>query len=215
MPPPDNAVDRGWSLRFLRNALLWLAPVWLVWTLLTPSYNRFLLGATENLLHLFESPNVTDLERHPSSRHEAYIARRDFPPKRSLVRQLRVTDLHFHFVLLGALFLAVPGIPARRRLENFGLACLATIFFDLLLFAVWVKSVYATQLGDWSLAHYGPAARNLYGLGKHLLDLPFKLALPLLLWAGFYLELLLREPPPLLSPSSGEGRKVKTRRHHR
>ncbi len=200
MPPPpqDNPADRRWTQRFLRNALLWLAPVWLVWTLLTPAYNRFLLGATENLLHLFESPDVTDLERHPSSRHEAYIARRDFPPKRSLVRQLRVTDLHFHFVLLGALFLAVPGIPARRRLENLGLACLATVFFDLLLFAVWVKSVYAIQLGDWSLAHYGPAARNFYGLAKHLLDLPFKLALPLLLWAGFYLEMLLG---PLPSPS--------------
>ena len=37
-----------------------------------------------------------------------------------------------------------------------------------------MKFVYATQLGAWSLAHYGAFARNFWGLGKHLLDLPFK-----------------------------------------
>ncbi|HYG64749.1 MAG TPA: hypothetical protein VEL74_19370, partial [Thermoanaerobaculia bacterium] len=76
----------------------------------------------------------------------------------------------------------------RRRLESLGWASLATVFFDLFLILFQVKAVYATQLGDWSANHYGPVARNLYGLGRHLLDLPFKLGLPLLLWAGFYLD---------------------------
>ena len=34
--------------------------------------------------------------------------------------------------------------------------------------------------------HYGAIRRNFWGLGKHLLDLPMKLALPLALWVGFY-----------------------------
>ena len=44
------------------------------------------------------------------------------------------------------------------------------------------------KLGAWSNEHYGPVAQNLWGFGKHLLDLPFKLALPFILWAGFYFQ---------------------------
>jgi hypothetical protein len=185
---------RRWATLFIRNALLWLLPVWLVWSLATPVYNRFLLGSAENLVHLTESPDVTDLHRRDD--HTAYIARRDFPPSRSLVHALRVTDVHFHLVLLGALFLAVPGVPWRRRLGNLGWAALATVFFDILLLFFHVKATYATQLGAWSLANYGPFARNAYGLGQHLLDLPFKFALPILLWSGFYLHRLLQEVRP-------------------
>jgi hypothetical protein len=181
---------RNWATRLIRNVLLALIPVWLVWTLLTPIYNRVLLVSARNLLHLTESPNVTDLPRRDD--HFAYVQRLDFPPAKSLVHSFRVTDLHFHFVLLGALFLAVPGIAWRERMGNFGVACLITVFFDLFLLFFYVKFVYATQLGDWSLTHYGPFARNFWGLGKHLLDLPFKLSLPLVLWAAFYLRRLLR-----------------------
>jgi hypothetical protein len=188
-------VRANWAAVLIRNVLLALIPVWLVWTLLTPVYNRFLLVSARNLLHITESPNVTDLPRRDT--HFAYVQRLDFPPMKSLVHSFRVTDLHFHFVLLGALFLAVPGIRWRERLANFGWACLITVFFDIFLLFFYVKFVYATQLGDWSLAHYGPFARNFWGLGKHLLDLPFKLSLPLLLWAGFYFE-------PLMGAVRGE-----------
>ena len=174
----------NWATVLIRNVLLALIPVWLVWTLLTPVYNRFLLVSARNLLRITESPNVTDLPRRDT--HFAYVQRLDFPPTKSLVHSFRVTDLHFHLVLLGALFLAVPGIRWQERLANLGWACLITVFFDIFLLFFYVKFVYATQLGDWSLAHYGSFARNFWGLGKHLLDLPFKLSLPLLLWAGFY-----------------------------
>jgi hypothetical protein len=182
---------RNWAGRLIRNILLWIVPAGLVWLALTPLYNRFLTRAGENLLLLSESPNVTDLlSQNP---HTAHIRRRDFPPSRSLVGTVRVTDLHFHLVLLAALFLAVPDVPWRERLANLGWAVLISIFFHLLLLFFWVKFVYATQLGSWSMAHYGPFARNLFGLGKHLLDLPFKLSLPLLLWAFFYIRRMLDE----------------------
>lgn len=183
---------RAWTPRFARNVLLLLVPVWALWALATPAYNRFLLAAGANLLHLTERPAVTLF--HFNDAHDASVERRDFPPGRALVGPgLRVTDLHFHLVLLGALFLAVPDLPWRRRLENLGWAALATVFFDIALVFLYVKFLYATQLGSWSLAHYGPFSRNFYGLAKHLLDLPGKLALPLALWAGFYLRLLGRE----------------------
>lgn len=180
-----------WAGRLVRNALLWVIPVWAVWALLTPAYNRFLVTATENLLQITESPNVSDLRL--TGKHDAIVLRRDLPTARSLAHTFRLTDLHFHLVLLGALFLAVPGIPWAKRMENLGWAVLVTVFFDLLLCFFVVKAAYATKLGAWSLAHYGPFARNAYGLGKHLLDLPFKLGLPLLLWAGFYLGRMMEE----------------------
>lgn len=193
---PPGRDRRSWAGRLIRNILLWIVPVWLVWTVVTPAYNRFLKTAAENLLLLSESPNVSHLLMQ--DRHTTHIQRRDFPPSRSLVGSVRVTDLHFHLVLLAALFLAVPDVPWRERLANLAWAALIAVFFHLLLLFFWVKFVYATQLGAWSLAHYGPVSRNLFGLGKHLLDLPFKLSLPLVLWAAFYigrmLEGLGREP---------------------
>ena len=180
----DKKPQRNWALLLVRNALLWVVPVVLLWTLMTPVYNRFLLGSAQNLVHLTEYPSVTDLMRKDN--HFAYISRRDFPPAKSLVHSFRVTDVHFHLIMLGVLFLAVPGIPWRRRLENLGWAFLITIFFDIFLIFFYVKGVYAARLGAWSLAHYGPFARNFYGLGEHLLDLPFKFSLPFVLWAAFY-----------------------------
>lgn len=173
--------------RFARNVLLWLLPAALVWVLITGFYNRFLTIATGNLLHLVESPNVTELHPVPGKdRHYIAISRKDIPAGRNALYTVRVTDIHYHLVLMAALFLAVPGVPLSQRLANLGLACLIALFFHLLLLSFWVQFAYATQLGSWSAEHYGSLAQNVYGLGKHLLDLPFKLALPLVLWVAFY-----------------------------
>jgi hypothetical protein len=193
MAHTPSAAPRDWAALLVRNTLLWMAPVAVLWLLATPVYNRMLLGSAAGLLHLCERPVVTDLLAKGDD--DAYIVRRDFPPARSLVYPFRVTDLHFHLLLLGALFLGVPGRPWRERLGNLAIAALATVIYDVLLVVFVVKFVYATQLGAWSLAHYGAFARNFYGLGKHLLDLPFKLALPLLLWCAFYLPQLRQAAP--------------------
>jgi hypothetical protein len=190
-PASRPPVRRSWAGRLIRNILLWIVPVWLVWMAITPVYNRFLATAAENLLLLTESPNVSDLLVQGA--HMAHVQRRDFPPSRSLVGSIRVTDLHFHLVLLAALFMAVPGVPWRERLSNLSWALLISAFFHLLLLFFWVKFVYATQLGSWSVANYGPFARNLFGMSKHLLDLPFKLSLPLVLWAFFYIRRMFDE----------------------
>ena len=106
---------------------------------------------------------------------------------------MRVTDIHFPLVLLIALFLAPPDVPAAERFANLGYALLITLFFEVIDLFFWVKFAYATQLGQWSAAHYGPFARNFWGLGKHILDLPVKLALPFALWAALYLRHLTGE----------------------
>lgn len=186
--------SRGdWALRHARNVLLWLVPLWALWALLTPFYNRFVTVSAQNLLRLAERPAVTRLTRVDA--HYVLPSRSDFPPGQANVNyRIRVTDIHYHLILLGALFLAVPGVPWRERLANLGVACLAAVFFHIVDLFLWVKFIYATQLGAWSSRNYGPFAQNFWGLAKHLFDLPFKLALPLGLWLAFYFrELLPRE----------------------
>ncbi|HTG35456.1 MAG TPA: hypothetical protein VLB76_21245 [Thermoanaerobaculia bacterium] len=180
----EKNAQRSWVFLLVRNALLAVVPVALLWILLTPLYNRVLLESAQKLVRLTEYPSVTDLLRKDT--HFAYIGRRDFPPARALVHSFRVTDVHFHLIMVGVLFLAIPRVSWRKRLENLGWAALITIFFDIFLIVFYVKATYAVQLGAWSLAHYGAFARNFYGLAKHLLDLPFKLSLPFLLWIVFY-----------------------------
>lgn len=174
--------------RFLRRLLLWLLPVVAVWVFVTPFYNVFLVTAGENLSHLAESPNVTELSRRDV--HRVVVERKDHPRAITGPLGFRVTDLHFPLVLLGALFLAVD-VPWRQRLENLGWAILISIFFHIALVFLWVKFLYATQMGSLSMELYGPLAREFWGMAKHLADLPVKLALPLALWAAFYLRRLL------------------------
>lgn len=187
--PVSAEARRGWIRSLIVRTLLWLLPVAAVWILLTPSYNLFLRVGGENLARLVESPDVTRLD--PRDEHYVMISRLDFPAARETVAQLRLTDVHFPVVLLTALFLAVPGVPWKQRLSNLGVALLFLAVFHLVLILFRIQFTYATQLGEWSLERYGAFARNFWGLGKHVLDLPVKLALPFLLWAGFYLEKLL------------------------
>lgn len=187
--PAASGGRREWTGKLVRRTLAWLVPVALLWLLLTPSYNRFLETAGENLARLVESPDITRLD--PKDEHYVVVSRLDFPPAREVVAQIRLTDVHFPVILMSALFLAVPGVPWKERLSNLGFALLLMAVFHVVLVLFHVNFIYTTQLGDWSLENHGPLARNFWGLGKHLLDLPVKLALPFLLWASFYLDKLI------------------------
>lgn len=154
--------------------------------LFTPFYNRFLALSGERLTRAGEFPAVTRL--YIQETHQVLVTRSDLSGKQGFVYRFRITDLHFTLALTVALFLAVPGITRRRRFENLGWALLLSVVFHILVVFFFVKFVYSTQLGAWSNEHYGPIAQNLWGFGKHLLDLPLKLALPFILWTGFYFE---------------------------
>ena len=183
---------RSWSTRFALGVILWLIPVAILWMLATPFYNKFLTASAENLVRLTESPRVTRLLEHDE--HHLVITRIDVPSAKGWLESVRTTDVHFPLILLGALFLAVPEVPWRKRLENLGWATLISIFFHIVSLLFWVKFIYATQLGAWSAEHTNVWQINFWGLGKHLLDLPFKFGMPLLLWAAFYLRELLGAP---------------------
>lgn len=179
-----DASSSSWSGRLVRNLLLWILPAVVLWVLVTPFYNRFLSVAGERLARAGEFPAVTRL--YVQETHYLLVTRSDMSGKQGFVYKFRVTDLHFTLILTVALFLAVPAVERRRRAENLGWALLLSVLFHLLVLFFVVKFVYSTQLGAWSNEHYGPVAQNLWGFGKHMLDLPFKLALPFILWVAFY-----------------------------
>jgi hypothetical protein len=185
-PTSNRPASGSWAGRLVRNLLLWLLPAVAVWVIFTPFYNRFLALAGERLSRAGEFPAVTRL--YVQDTHQVLVTRSDLSGKDGFVYRFRITDLHFNLILTVALFLAVPGIERRRRVENLGWALLVSVVFHILIVFFLVKFVYSTQLGAWSNEHYGPVAQNLWGFGKHLLDLPFKLALPFILWAGFYFQ---------------------------
>ncbi len=189
--PAEAPLDRrDFAWRFGRNVFLWLLPVALAWVLLTPFYNQFLTRATENLVRLTEGPSVTRLA--VAQKHYFLITRSDHVSRDGRhLYSVRVTDTHFPLIMLGAFFLAVPGTRWRRRLESLGWAVLISAFFHIVSLFFWVKFVYATQLGAWSVEHYSTWGQNFWGLSKHLLDLPFKFALPFILWSAFYVRRLL------------------------
>jgi len=161
-----------------------MLPAVVFWILITPFYNRFLSLAGEKLTRGTEFPAVTRLDLQDA--HFLFVTRSDVSGKDGFVYKFRLTDVHFNLILTVALFLAIPAVDSRRRAENLGWALLISVLFHLLVLFFVVKFVYSTQLGSWSDAHYGAFAQNFWGFGKHLLDLPFKLALPFILWVGFY-----------------------------
>lgn len=195
-PAPKTASSpaASWPLRFTKGLLIWIVPIAVVWILITPVYNRFLTTAAENLVQLTESPNATRLQ--VAETHFFLITRNDAPMPRGYLARVRVTDTHFTLIMLAAFFLAVPGVPLRKRLEPLGWSVLISIFFHILSLFLWVKFMYATQLGEWSNAHYGSFAQNFWGISKHLADLPFKFGLPVLLWAFFFLGEILPKKSP-------------------
>ncbi len=172
----------------MRNLLLTAPAAMLLWLLISPFLSLFLSRAAERLTRLGEHPATTRIEL--SKGEDALLTRGDTRAHGKLPYGIRVTDIHFPLVLLIAIFLATPHVSARERFANLGYALLITLCFEVIDLFFWVKFAYATQLGDWSLSHYGPVARNFWGLGKHVLDLPVKLALPFVLWASFYLPQL-------------------------
>jgi hypothetical protein len=178
-------VERAAFARLLaRNALLWIVPVAIFWLVLTPLYNRYLVAAGESLLHLGESPDATRL--YLRDQGVLRITRLDIGGGQSVLHETALSDFHFDWILLATLFLATPGVPMRRRLRALGWPALALLVFHLLLLVFYVESTYANGLGDWSARHYGALARNFWGLGKHILNLPFKFALPFGLWAAVF-----------------------------
>jgi hypothetical protein len=170
----------GFGLRLL----VAFVPVLLFWLLASPLYNRFLTPLVEGAVRLFESPDRTSLFLRDDTL--MMITRNDYGGGQGYLSEVRLADLHFNWLLWAALCLASAGATWRERWRRLAIGSLALLCFHVVLGALFVGFVAATQKGDWSAAHFGPVARNFLGLAKHLADLPLKLAMPLVLWVALF-----------------------------
>jgi hypothetical protein len=162
------------ALRGLAGFLLALA----FWFGFSRPYERTVAGAAQAASNLFESPDVTRL--HPG-KGEILLDRRDFPPG-SARPGLPAPDIHFNFVLLVALFAIDPRPLSGAHVARFVAAGAALWLVHVIAVVFQVHSVYATSLGAWSEANYGPVARNFWAAGWHFYLIAGRFAAPFALW---------------------------------
>ena len=165
------------ALRLLIGFLLAFA----FFLLFASTYEQVLAPAAEFLIRLGESPAVTRLE---APGREFLVKRADFPPG-APYPGLPSRDLHFNFVLLGALF-ALPPRPWRQKnVTRFLLAALCLFVVHVVFLVFQVESVYANNFREWSAAHYNAFERNFWGAGFHFYQIAGRFAAPFAIWWFF------------------------------
>jgi len=150
------------------------------WFAFSAPYEKTVAATAGFLLRLFEQPAVTSLEA-PGG--EFRVERSDFPPA-SPRPGLPADDLHFNFVLLVTLFALAPHPLRPRPFGRFWLAAAGLWAIHVVALVFQVEALYATRLGPWSEARYGPVARNFWAGGFHFYQIAGRFAAPFALWVA-------------------------------
>jgi glycerol uptake facilitator-like aquaporin len=169
--------------RTVLRALAGFAAGLAVYVLITPLYDTFLAAVTEKTLHIWESPNVTRLQRAPDG--NVTVDRTDFDRRSTQRPGIPLRDLTFNFVLLTALFAATRRPFSDRNMGGFLLACLLLVLTHLLGAVTEVMSIYATKLGMWSQVNFSTFERQFWGVASHFYRLVFMYAVAFALWWVF------------------------------
>ena len=175
-PRPRLRLDGVSAARLAAGFLLGLA----FWFAFSAPYERAVAAAAQAVTRLLERPATTTLAAGDG---EFRVDRADFPPD-SPRPGLPAADLHFDFVLLAALFALTPRPLRGENLARFGVATAILFAVHVAALCAQIQSLYATSLGPWSEAHYGPVARNLWAGGFHFWQIAGRFAVPFVLWWG-------------------------------
>ncbi|MFI5181205.1 MAG: hypothetical protein ACHQPI_07430 [Thermoanaerobaculia bacterium] len=155
---------------FLAGLALWVAAF--------PAYGRLLAEAAEPVLRFLERPHETRLY---AEERRLVIDRADFA-SRSDRPSLPVDDLTFNVIL----FLTLSATRRRLFRDRGLLSLLAALgilgLTHVVAVVVAVKAFYATQLGEWSAAYYGPLSRNFWAGAGHFYRLAGCWAIAFVLW---------------------------------
>ena len=173
---PRRPLDRRAALRMALGFAAGLG----FWLLFAALYEKAVAGAAGAAIRLFEHPAVTTLSAVGG---EIRVDRSDFPPA-SPRPGLPATDLHFNFVLLATLFALRPRPLEPAHFARFWAAAAGLAIIHVLALIFQVEALYATRLGPWSEAHYGPVARNVWAGGFHFYQIAGRFAAPFVLWWG-------------------------------
>jgi len=151
-------------------------------------YGRALAAATEGVLRAFESRPVTFLTWEDNT---VQIRRSDFS-SRSQIPVFRPASVTGNAVLLLALYLSTPGAGTRKGLVRGALALGVLFLTHIVHFALAIETIYATQLGAWSVYAYERWQREIVASGRYFFDIALKYALPFVVWGVFVMLPLLK-----------------------
>ena len=151
-------------------------------------YGRLLAAATETALRAVERPAVTFLTWESDT---VQIRRSDFS-SRSQLPVFRPASVCGNAVLLLALYLSTPGAGTRQGLARGALALFVLFLTHVLHFALAIETIYATQLGAWSVYAYERWQREIVASGRYFFDIALKYALPFVVWGVFVMLPLLK-----------------------
>lgn len=168
-------VDWRVALKAFAGFLVGLA----IWTFLSPVYDRFVASAAERCIRAFENPEVTRLR--PAADNYVTVDRSDFDP-RSKRPAISVRDLTFNFILMLALFAAVPRPFSDRNIGAFFVSCVVLGITHIAAAITEVMSIYVAKLGPWSLANYSDLERNVWGVANHSYRLVLMYAFAFGIW---------------------------------
>ena len=169
-----------------------------VWLLLSPLYDRFIARAAEMTMRTFERPPVTRLK--VAEDHYVTVDRTDFDP-RSKRPAIPLRDLTFNFLLLTALFAISKRPFSDRNILGFLIASAILAVTHVFGAVAEVMSIYVSKLGLWSTVHYGPFARNFWGVANHFYRLVLMYAIAFALWWIF------RDPGTAAPAAAGKKKK--------
>ncbi|MEO8218544.1 MAG: hypothetical protein ABI718_15825 [Acidobacteriota bacterium] len=196
-------MDRNVWPAALRTVVGFLAGL-ACWMALSPSYARLLATLSEPLLRMSEIPAVTRLV--PDGKN-IVVERTDFP-KRSARPELQPEDLTFNIILLMTLFAMNSSPLSTRNVSGFLAAAGILCVTHVLALFVTIKSIYALQLGHWSLAHYGYYSRSFWSGAAHFYRLIGLYAIAFGLW-------WLLRPPESSAGAGGSGKRKRQRKSKR
>jgi hypothetical protein len=180
------------AVRVLLGFLAGLA----LWWSATPVYNRLLAGMAEGAIRAVERPRATRLYAED---RRLVIDRADFPST-SDRPSLPVDDLTFDVILFLSLAATTRGLLRDRAVRGVAVGLLALFALHVLAVVANVEAFYATRLGAWSAAHYGPFSRNIWATAMHFWRFVGCYAAAFLLW-WFLVRAAPADPTVLRAPS--------------
>jgi len=173
---------------FLKRLPLTLILAMLLWALIRPVTDHAVAGLAEILIRSFEYPKVTRLE---VDQHHANVVRSDFRSD-SVIPSIPLTEIHFNFIVLLALYFALPRPWSRAHLEKLFMGVCILYLSQAINLLLHIKCLYAFSLGDWSIQNYSDFARNFYGFWRYFTDLPGRFSFPFVIWLGFNWDEVIR-----------------------
>jgi len=193
---------------FLRRLPVALMAGVMLWLLLRPAVDIAVAGLAQTLIRAFEHPRVTRLVVDD---HRIQVHRSDFRSG-SGIPTVSLAENNFNLIVLLALCLALPRPFSRRQLERLFMGCCVLYLTQTLNLVFHIKTLYATGLGEWSRQFYSDFARNVFGFGRYLTDLPGRFSFPFVIWLGFNWDLVMEMVRPNVEKKTRTASKAKKTR---